>query len=295
MWRKYAKKLQRKRRRRLVAAKRDEGIIKNNFIIINNKSQFSDELFNFRDNLELKKQQQSPSYDIKQAQERTLEIIQLEHIERMNKIEHNKWIEYEIQIEAKWKERKSKIEEQAKKVEAERRRIQKEFEAEQKRIAVAAEEKKRLFEEQKQREIDLENRIQAYLNDSIEMPPELMVEAESNPGKEPCPYFGKTATCRFGNKCTKNHKRQKISKILMMPGFFTHIHLEQGKDNEYGADLSLEHDDNDLYEQFNEFFVDTVPEFERFGQIEHFVACKNYEPQLRGHVFVEYSSERLVQ
>lgn len=227
-----------------------------------------------------------------QAQQRALELLQLENIERMNAIEHNKWVEYEIQIEAKWTEHKLKIEEQAKKIEAERRRIQDEFEAEQKRIAEAAEEKKRLLDEQKQREIDLENRIQAYLDESIGMPAELMVEAETNPGKDPCSYFAKTATCRFGNKCTKNHKRPKISRILMMPGFFTHIHFEQSRDTEYGADLSLEHDDSELYEQFKEFFADVVPEFERFGRIEHFIACRNYEPHLRGHVFVEYSSER---
>lgn len=239
--------------------------------------------------------QQSPSYQIKEAQEKALELVQLENIKRMNEIEHQKWIESEIQVELRWKEQRLRIEEHTKRVEVERRRIQEEFESEQKRVDQAIEQKRRLIEEQRQREIDLENRIQAYLDDAIEMPAELMVEAETNPGKELCTYFAKTGSCRFGNKCAKNHKRYKIGKILMIPAFFNNIYLEQTKETEYGTDMALEHDEAELYESFQQFFVDVVPEFENFGHIEHFVVCRNFEPHLRGHVYVEYSTERYVQ
>lgn len=210
----------------------------------------------------------------------------------MNEIEHNKWLESEIQIEQKWKEQQLKIEEQTRKAEEERRRIQNEFEAQQKRIEQAIEEKKRLLEEQREREIDLDRRIQAFIDGVDEMPPELLVEAETNPGKGLCPFFANTATCRFGNKCMHNHKRQKIGKILQVPAFFSNICLDQNKDTEYGSDLVLEHDEKEIYENFAEFFVDVVPEFERFGEILHFVACKNSAAHLRGYVYIEYSTEK---
>lgn len=244
--------------------------------------------------IELKLKQQSPTYQAEEANHRALELIELDNIRQMNEIEHNKWLESEMKIERRWKEYQLKIEEQTKKAEEERRRIKDEFEAQQKRVEKALEEKKRLLEEQREREIDLECRIQAFIDGIDEMPPELLVEAETNPGKGLCPFFTNTATCRFGNKCIHNHKRQKIGKILQIPAFFNNISLDQNKNTEYGSDLVLEHDEKDLYENFKEFFVDVVPEFERFGEVQHFVTCKHVAAHLRGYVFVEYSTERYV-
>lgn len=243
----------------------------------------------------MKQKQQSPTYQAQEANERALELIELENVRQTNEIEHNKWLESEIQIVRKWKEQQLKIEEQTKKAEEERRRIQDEFEAQQKRIEQAIEVKKRLLDERREREIDLERRIQAFIDGVDEMPSELLVEAETNPSKGLCPFFTNTATCRFGNKCNRNHKRQKIGKVLQVPAFFGNIFLEQNKDTEYGNDLVLEHDEKDIYEKFTEFFVDVVPEFERFGEVKHFVVCTNSAAQLRGYVFVEYSTERYVE
>lgn len=245
--------------------------------------------------LELKLRQQSPTYQAREANERALELIELDNMRQANEIEHDKWLESEIQIERTWKEKQLKIEEQTKKAEEERRRIQDEFQAQQKRIEQAIEQKNRLLEEQREREIDLQRRIQAFIDGVDEMPPELLVEAETNPGKGLCPFFANTATCRFGNKCIRNHKRQKISRILQVPAFFSNICLDQNTDTEYGNDLVLEHDEKDIYASFSDFFVDVVPEFERFGQVQHFVACTNSAAHLRGYVFVEYSTERYVK
>lgn len=240
----------------------------------------------------MKLRQKSPAYQAQEATERALELIKLENIRQLNEIEQNKWLESEIRVQQKWKEQQLKIAEQAKKAEEERRRIQNEFEAQQKRIEQAIEEKKRLLEEQREREIDLQQRIQAFVDGIDEMPPELLIEAETNPGKALCPFFANTATCRFGNKCINNHKRRKVGKILQMPAFFSNICLDQTKDTEYGNDLVLEHDEKEIHENFMEFFVDVVPEFERFGEIQHFVACKNSAAHLRGYVYVEYFIER---
>lgn len=239
----------------------------------------------------MKYKQQSRAHQSELNEEQCLER-ELERINLLNEIEHDKWIASERRIEKNWKIQQCKLEEQAKKLEEERRRIQEEFEAEQKRIVEAEEEKSRLIREQQQRQIDLENRIKDFIEGFGEVPAELMVEAETNPTKELCSFFAKTASCRYGHKCIKNHKRYKLSKILVMPAFFNNIHLEQSRETEYGSDMTLEHDETELYEDFKEFFDDVVPEFEYFGHIEHFAVCNNYEPHLRGHVFVEYTTER---
>lgn len=209
--------------------------------------------------LDLKQQEQSPTYQIKQAQEQALELVQIENSKQFNEIEHDKWIESERQIEREWTLKRKKIEEQAKKKEAERQRIQEEFKAEQQRIEHEAEEKLRLLEQEKQRQIELENHITAYIDGLCEIPSELLEVAETNPGKELCPFFSKVATCRFGNKCLRNHRRQKIGRILGFPAFFTNIRLEQNKATEYGNDLSLEYGEKELLRHFKVFFSDIVP------------------------------------
>lgn len=240
----------------------------------------------------LKKNAESPSYQIKLAEERALELIQLQNIERMNEIENEKWIESECRIEKEWQIQKRKLEDQAKKKEEERQRIQAEFEAEQKRIAQAKEEKERRIEEEKERQIDLEMRIQAFIVGIGDLPPEMTVDANTNPGKELCQYFTRMATCRYGYNCIWNHQRPKISKVLLIQSFFTNIYLDQNKSTEYGNDLTLEIDEIELYQSFKEFFIDVVQEFETFGSIKYFVVSTNFEPHLRGHVLVEYTSER---
>lgn len=226
------------------------------------------------------------------AEENALELVKLNNIERMNEIEHEKWIESELRIEREWQIQKRKLEEQAKKKEEERQRIQAEFEAEQQRITKVKEERERRSEEEKQRQIDLEMRIIAYIGDMGDQPPELLVDAETNPGKEPCQYFVKMASCRYGHQCIWNHQVPKISNVLLIQSFFSNIHLEQNKITEYGNDLSLECDEPELYENFKEFFIDVVQEFEYFGCIRYFVVSRNCESHLRGHVLVEYTSER---
>lgn len=195
-------------------------------------------------------------------------------------------------MEKRWQEEQRRREDIRKTKEAERKRIQDEFEAEQKRIAQVAEEKLRREEEMMQMQEDLQRRIQEFVNSDGEMPPELHELAETNPGKELCTYFNKNGACRFGNKCSKNHIRPKISTTLFVPGFFSNIHLEHSRATEYGNDLTLEFEEYELYKAYQEFFEDIAPEFQKYGRVEHLVTCQNYEPHYRGNVYVEYSNER---
>lgn len=242
--------------------------------------------------LELKKFERSPYHQAKIAEEHALELVILDNIRHQNEIEHEKWLQYERKVEKKWLEQNRRLSEKAKIKEAERKRIQDEFEAEQKHREKLAEEKRQRAEELKQLQADLHRRINEFAYGDGETPCELREEAETNPGKELCPFFIKMAACRFGNKCAKNHVRPKISPILMVPSFFTSIRLDNATINEYGSELTLEYDETEMEGDFHEFFEDVLPEFQKFGRIEHFVASQNYERHLRGHVYVEYDDER---
>lgn len=135
-------------------------------------------------------------------------------------------------------------------------------------------------------------KIDEYINGRGSLPIELTGTNDTNPGRPVCPFFAKTATCRFGDNCSRNHGRPQVSSILLVSHFFTHIRLDHCKPTEYGSDLLLEFEDDELYRTFVEFFNDVVPEFEKFGTIEQFRVCYNQELHLRGHVFIEFKRQR---
>lgn len=242
--------------------------------------------------LDLKKQQESPTYKAKLAEDHALELAELETIKLQNEIENEKWIESELEIERRWRQHMRRIEEQKRVEETKRQRQHAEFEAQKKRKLQIEQERKRLADEERQFQSELKRKIDEFLKSDGPVPSELRINAETNPGRPVCQFFEKTAACRFGNKCIRNHIRPKLGTMLMISRFFTNFSLEQSKATEYGSDLTLEYNENDLYDDFKDFFDDVIPELQRFGRILHFVVCHNYEPHLRGHVYVEYDCER---
>lgn len=146
--------------------------------------------------------------------------------------------------------------------------------------------------ENQRQHLILKQKIDDYILGNAGLPDELTGTADTNPGKPLCPFFSKTSTCRFGDKCSRNHSRPSASSVLLVPHFFSHIRLDQSKPTEYGNDLLLEFDDDELYRAFFEFFNDVLPEFEKFGTIMQFRVCYNQEIHLRGNVFIEYKEQR---
>lgn len=51
------------------------------------------------------------------------------------------------------------------------------------------------------------------VGDSSEPPQELLIYHETRPNTELCPFFIKTACCRFGDQCSRNHQYPGISKV----------------------------------------------------------------------------------
>lgn len=210
----------------------------------------------------------------------------------------HKKIEYEKYLKAEEISMKKFEEYQRKQIEIdlakakERIRIQLEYDKEQKRIENLNNERKRLAEESKKQYERLVEKIELYIKGKGEVPNELTNTAETNPGKPLCQFFTKTSSCRFGDRCSRNHSRPGISNQILIPNFFTHIQLEQNKATEYGNDLYLEYEDSDMYISFVEFFHDISMEFEKYGKICNLFVCTNYEPHLRGNVYIEYERQR---
>ncbi|CAD7079949.1 unnamed protein product [Hermetia illucens] len=268
-WRKIAKKLRRKRIRQKLAKERDDKIE--------------------AENAKLKL---DPAYQQWLTDQETLEKFREEVEQREHDEQEELWMRRELLAQKKFRQEKKRQEAAEKAKEEERQRIQKEFEEQQKIVQQRIAEKKRLAEEKQRRHELLQQRIKEYINEGGELPQELYESADTNPGKELCPFFMKTASCRFGDRCTRNHSRPCVSRILLLPYFFTHIRLEQPAHSEYGSDLSLEFSEAELYQAYDDFFEDVTTELSKYGSIVNFRVCRNSEPHLRGNVFVEFEDDR---
>jgi hypothetical protein len=53
-------------------------------------------------------------------------------------------------------------------------------------------------------------------------------------------------------------------------------------------DEGLEYDEQDILENYKEFYSRTVKELSKYGKIVSFVTCSNFSSHLRGNVYVEY-------
>lgn len=179
----------------------------------------------------------------------------IQEIEHQNMIENEKWLKYDRQLIRNWNEKVKKIEEQEKLKEQAKARIAEEFERDQKRVADLAAEIERQVEVKRVQDALLLAKIGEYINGSGDLPAELYGIQEMNPSKSTCSFYDKVGICRYGLTCERNHKRPKISRFLLVPSFFTNIGLNNtGRASEYGDDLSIEYDEQELYRAFENSF-----------------------------------------
>ena len=52
--------------------------------------------------------------------------------------------------------------------------------------------------------------------------------------------------------------------------------------------MNLEFEEREVYQHFKDFYHDVLPEFQSVGKVVQFKVCCNYEPHLRGNVYVQY-------
>uniref|UniRef100_A0ABM0GXL8 U2 small nuclear ribonucleoprotein auxiliary factor 35 kDa subunit-related protein 2-like n=1 Tax=Saccoglossus kowalevskii TaxID=10224 RepID=A0ABM0GXL8_SACKO len=119
--------------------------------------------------------------------------------------------------------------------------------------------------------------------------PEPMIKADKP--TEKCSFFIKTGACRFGDRCSRYHPPTSVSTTLVIPKMFSNFSMEQCMRDEYDTDICLEFDEKDAYADFLSFYDDVLGEFRALGEVIQFKVCCNWEPHLRGNVYVQYNSE----
>ncbi|XP_051161891.1 U2 small nuclear ribonucleoprotein auxiliary factor 35 kDa subunit-related protein 1-like isoform X2 [Leptopilina boulardi] len=170
--------------------------------------------------------------------------------------------------------------------------IRKEYETKQEAQRRKVEEEKRRIEKELKRQEEVQQQINDYIDNGAKTPEFLRTITETqSKTAEICQFFTKTGSCRYGDVCSRNHQKVGLSKVILIPGFYSHYSLENNPadgDN----DSFLEVDRSELRKHFEEFYKDVVPELESFGKIKTLKFCRNSEAHLRGNLYVEYFTER---
>jgi hypothetical protein len=79
---------------------------------------------------------------------------------------------------------------------------------------------------------------------------------------------------------------------LIFPGMYMHMLLGYELLNkDVDCDEALEYEESDILEHYAQFYHDVLAELKQHGRVCQFLVCSNYEPHLRGNVYVEYELE----
>uniref|UniRef100_H3B096 Zinc finger CCCH-type, RNA binding motif and serine/arginine rich 2 n=2 Tax=Latimeria chalumnae TaxID=7897 RepID=H3B096_LATCH len=225
---------------------------------------------------------------------------ELEEEEKQLEVErallHQKWLEREQRAQEEFQLKKAKEDAARRRKEDEERRIREEWEEQQR--------KEKEEEEQKQQEKkDREEAVQKMLdqaesqleNGSRWHNPEAPEDYGTEKDRANCPFYLKTGACRFGDRCSRKHARLSSSQTLLVRGMFVTFGMEQSKRDDYDTDASLEYSEEEIYQQFVDFYEDVLPEFKNVGKVIQFKISCNHEPHLRGNVYVQYQMEEECQ
>ncbi|XP_052359127.1 U2 small nuclear ribonucleoprotein auxiliary factor 35 kDa subunit-related protein 2 isoform X2 [Oncorhynchus keta] len=201
------------------------------------------------------------------------------------------WLERERLAQQEFRLRWEREDAARKRQEEEEARIKQEWEAQQRR----EEEEK---EQKKQEKRDREEAVQKMLDQA-----ESQLE-NGGPWRNPeapdfgteqdranCPFFLKTGACRFGDRCSRKHVHPPSSLTLMIRGMFATFGMDQRSRDDYDTDACLEHSEEEVQQQFVDFYEDVLPEFRTAGKVVQFKVSCNFEPHLRGNVYVQFDTE----
>ncbi|KAK6325716.1 hypothetical protein J4Q44_G00050580 [Coregonus suidteri] len=201
------------------------------------------------------------------------------------------WLERERLAQQEFRLRWEREETARKRQAEEEARIKEEWEAQQRR----EEEEK---EQKQQEKRDREEAVQKMLDQA-----ESQLE-NGGPWRNPeapdfgteqdranCPFFLKTGACRFGDRCSRKHVHPPSSPTLMIRGMFATFGMDQRSRDDYDTDACLEHSEEEVQQQFVDFYEDVLPEFRTAGKVVQFKVSCNFEPHLRGNVYVQFDTE----
>uniref|UniRef100_A0A182PF76 Uncharacterized protein n=1 Tax=Anopheles epiroticus TaxID=199890 RepID=A0A182PF76_9DIPT len=249
-----------------------------------------------RDRQDAEKESQKlacPEYQLYLAEKARQEQIALEREELERALQNAIWLEKEHKAKIRFE--KALREEEAKEREAQEKRekIRREFEERENKVKQAKEERLQQKELVRRKLHERFTKLQEFAaTGSDDYLSELQSIQNTREDAEDCRFFLKTGACRHGYRCTGNHPTPGVSRVILIANFFSHPALEQNVHEEYGTDVRLEFDEEDLKNSFHEFFHDIIQEFEVFGTVQHIFVCRNSVTHLRGNVYIEYEATR---
>ncbi|XP_026076973.1 U2 small nuclear ribonucleoprotein auxiliary factor 35 kDa subunit-related protein 2 [Carassius auratus] len=205
---------------------------------------------------------------------------------------HQEWLERERIAQEEFELKRAREEAAQKRKEEEEMRIREEWEEQQRKEKEEREQKeqqKREREEAVQKMLDqAESQLE---NGGPWKNPDAPKDFGTEKDKANCPFFLKTGACRFGDRCSRKHEHPASSTTLMVRGMFVTFGMEQSRRDDYDTDASLEYSEEEMHQQFLDFYEDALPEFKNAGRVLQFKVSCNFEPHLRGNVYVQYDTE----
>ncbi|KAK6485501.1 U2 small nuclear ribonucleoprotein auxiliary factor 35 kDa subunit-related protein 2-like isoform X1 [Huso huso] len=230
-----------------------------------------------------------------EGEEDTLQDDELEEERRAEEERqrlHLEWFEKEKIAQEEFRLRREKEEAARLKREEEERRIKEEWEEQQRKEQHEKEKKqqeKRDREEAVQKMLDqAESQLE---NGGTWHNPEAPVNYRTEKDRANCPFYLKTGACRFGDRCSRKHAHPASSPTLMIRGMFVTFGIEQSRRDDYDTDASLEYSEEEVHQQFLDFYEDVLPEFKSVGKVLQFKVSCNFEPHLRGNVYVQFQTD----
>ncbi|XP_017900162.1 PREDICTED: U2 small nuclear ribonucleoprotein auxiliary factor 35 kDa subunit-related protein 2-like isoform X2 [Capra hircus] len=229
------------------------------------------ELARLRDSGLSQKEEEDPAIIEKQLKEEKL----LE-LERQNL--HDEWLLREQKAQEEFRIKKEKEETARKQEEEQETNLKEKWEEHQRREREEEEQKqqgKREEEEAVQKMLkQAENELESGATwHNPEPPVEIRIMERDRAN---CPFYSKTGACRFGDRCSRKHSFPTSSPTLLIKSMFTTFGMEQCGRDDYDPDANLEYSEEEIYQQFLDFYDDVLPEFKNVGKVIQFKVYLKY-------------------
>ncbi|XP_008105457.2 U2 small nuclear ribonucleoprotein auxiliary factor 35 kDa subunit-related protein 2 isoform X1 [Anolis carolinensis] len=209
---------------------------------------------------------------------------------------HEEWLLREERAQEAFRIRKEKEEAARKRQEEEEQKIKEEWEEQQRKEQEEEDRKQQVKKEREEAVQKMLDQAESQLeNGTTWHNPEPPENIGTEKDRANCPFYIKTGACRFGDRCSRKHNYPTSSQTLLIRGMFVTFGMEQCKRDDYDTDASLEYSEEEIYQQFLDFYEDVLPEFKNVGKVVQFKVSCNFEPHLRGNVYVQYQSEQECQ
>ncbi|CAO1620424.1 unnamed protein product [Sympodiomycopsis kandeliae] len=101
-----------------------------------------------------------------------------------------------------------------------------------------------------------------------------------------CSFYYKIGACRHGDRCSRKHTRPAFSQTILVSNVYQ---------NPRHLDPESKLSDDDLQDQFDDFYEDFFCELTKYGQLVEMHVCDNVGDHLIGNVYARYEWEEEAQ